>query len=165
MKYCSECRSPLREPAIAWPKKCGQCGQEFFKNPTPVAVAIVPIALASSQGVLTIRRAIPPAVGKMALPGGYVNFGETWQEAAAREVWEETGVILQANEVEHLRTVSVPSGQILIFGKFPAISAEKLERERRLSQEVSEICPISAPGEFAFPTHSEVVADWFRAQA
>ena len=42
--------------------------------------------------LLLIRRANPPGQGYWSIPGGHVEPGETWQEAAEREVLEETGL-------------------------------------------------------------------------
>jgi 8-oxo-dGTP diphosphatase len=42
--------------------------------------------------VLLVRRKNPPNLGKWALPGGLVELGETSQEAAVREILEETGL-------------------------------------------------------------------------
>lgn len=44
--------------------------------------------------LLWIRRALAPDIGKWAIPGGFVELGENLQEAACREIREETGVVL-----------------------------------------------------------------------
>ena len=47
-----------------------------------------------------VRRAQPPAVGQWAIPTGYLEFGESLEHAAARETWEETGVVVAAEKLE-----------------------------------------------------------------
>lgn len=48
--------------------------------------------------VLLVKRARAPAQGQWAIPGGKVNLGETLQQAAQREILEETGIVIQARE-------------------------------------------------------------------
>lgn len=48
--------------------------------------------------VLLIKRAKPPAQGLWAIPGGSVELGETLQQAAEREILEETGITILAKE-------------------------------------------------------------------
>jgi ADP-ribose pyrophosphatase len=48
--------------------------------------------------VLLVQRGQPPAEGQWSIPGGSVMLGETLQEAAERELLEETGVVVQAGE-------------------------------------------------------------------
>ncbi len=52
----------------------------------------VDIILFRRDSVLLIRRAGHPSIGKLALPGGFVDPNETVEEAARRELWEETHV-------------------------------------------------------------------------
>jgi len=48
--------------------------------------------------VLLVRRGKAPARGQWAIPGGSVNLGETLQQAAEREIFEETGILINAGE-------------------------------------------------------------------
>ena len=56
--------------------------------------------------LLLIRRKHPPFRGQCALPGGYVEYGETTEDAAARELAEETGLV--ATNVSLLGVYSDP---------------------------------------------------------
>ena len=49
--------------------------------------------------VLLVRRSKPPYSGLWTIPGGKVHWGETLQQAAERELLEETGIIARAGEV------------------------------------------------------------------
>jgi len=50
------------------------------------------------QQVLLVRRGHPPGQGQWAIPGGSVHLGETLQQAAEREVLEETAVTVRARQ-------------------------------------------------------------------
>ena len=92
-KYCAGCGIPLemrRLEGIDRPV-CLQCGRVVYYDPKIAATAVVERA----GLVLMLRRAVETGYGLWSLPGGYVDRGEVVEEAAAREVREETGLQVQ----------------------------------------------------------------------
>lgn len=154
--YCSFCGSRFPDD-LAWPRMCPVCHNTTYRNPLPVAVVLVPV----DGGLLVVRRAIAPHIGKLALPGGYINMGESWQAAGAREVIEETGFSLDPATIHEFRVKSAPDGTVLIFG-----ISQPLERSRISAfvptSEASECIVIQAASELAFPLHTEVVEAYFQ---
>ena len=59
--------------------------------------------------VLLIRRKHPPFQGRYALPGGFVEIGETVAEAARRELAEETGIAVEAGALRLVGVYSDPA--------------------------------------------------------
>jgi len=154
--HCSYCGHPF-EAEQPWPRACASCAQTSYVNPVPVAVLLLPV----DDGLLTIRREIEPRRGMLALPGGYINMGESWQQAAARELMEETGISINPEEVEDFRVLSAPDGTVLIFGlvrtprsagELPAFTA---------NEETSEVVVLTGPEQLAFPLHTRVVEEFF----
>lgn len=74
-------------------RTCPHCGGEIevYRNPTPtVDVVIVMECPDGGEGVVLIERANEPH--GWALPGGFVDYGESCERAAVREMKEETGL-------------------------------------------------------------------------
>lgn len=89
-RHCPRCGAAPAEPG-ANPLECAACGLAYFFNPTVSSAAFV---FDGGGRALFIRRAQEPAKGKLAVPGGFVDVGETAEEALRREVREEVGVEL-----------------------------------------------------------------------
>ena len=67
---------------------CTACGFVFYLDPKVASGAV----FSFNGGIVLVRRAIEPSYGKWVFPGGYVDLGESTQEAAIRETLEEAGV-------------------------------------------------------------------------
>lgn len=159
--HCSYCGAPFA-PEAAWPRTCAHCGQVSYLNPTPVAVLVVPV---EAGGVLTVRRRVPPAVGALALPGGYVNYGEAWQAAGARELFEETGLRVDAAAISLLAVHSAtnPERSVLIFGATRPVPAAALKAFTP-NLEADELVVVTTPQPLAFSLHTQVLKDFLDRQ-
>jgi ADP-ribose pyrophosphatase YjhB (NUDIX family) len=125
--------------------------QEVFSNPLPVVVMLVP----TDRGLLGIRRAFLETYGKVALPGGFQTVGESWQQAGAREVREETGVDIDPASILLYDTVTVPDGSInLVFGYYDGVVGNP---QFSHDAEILEVLEFDAPAETAFPIHTAVM--------
>jgi len=82
--------------------RCPHCLKaiEIYKNPIPTVDIIIEVG----TDIVLIKRKNPPY--GWALPGGFVDYGESYETAAAREAEEETGIIVQ--NLRQFRTYSDP---------------------------------------------------------
>src|SRR5689334_17713361 len=95
--YCPRCGAALERRFAEGRERevCPACGFVFYRNPVP-AVGVV---VALDEQVVLTRRRYEPRAGYWALPAGYMELGETAEEAAIRECHEETGLLVQ---IDHL---------------------------------------------------------------
>jgi ADP-ribose pyrophosphatase YjhB (NUDIX family) len=97
MKFCTQCASPvaLRVPDGDTMARhvCEACGEIHYQNPKIVAGCIP-----EWEGkILLCRRAIEPRNGLWTIPAGFMENGETVEQAAARETWEEACAHVEIN--------------------------------------------------------------------
>ena len=96
-------------------------------------------------GLVVVKRKNEPAAGRLALPGGFMELGETWQQACTRELWEETSIEVLASEVELFDVHSVEGGErVIIFGVTKALVAVDLSvvndvKDKPYCEEVEEV--------------------------
>jgi ADP-ribose pyrophosphatase YjhB (NUDIX family) len=159
--HCSYCGSAFARDALDWPRRCSGCGQTTYRNPLPVAVALLPVRRGGGPpGLVVVRRTIEPQAGRLALPGGFMEHGETWQEAVVRELAEETGIHADACDVRLADTLSSRAGHLLVFGLLPERDATRLPQPRP-TDETEGWEALDTPAELAFPLHTRAARCWF----
>ncbi len=87
---------------------CPRCGEKLlvYRNPFPTVDLIIRCRdLLGEEGIVLVQRKNPPL--GWALPGGFVDYGETLEQAAVREALEETG--LEVKELRQFHAYSDPS--------------------------------------------------------
>jgi ADP-ribose pyrophosphatase YjhB (NUDIX family) len=111
------------------PLDCVDCGFVFFFNPTVAAGAFL---FDPAGRVLFIRRAHDPAKGMLAVPGGFVDFGEPVERGLRRELQEEVGLDVEVlrfvcSEVNNYpyRGLTYPVVDCLFVGNVPDPAAAK----------------------------------------
>jgi ADP-ribose pyrophosphatase YjhB (NUDIX family) len=89
-KFCPTCAAPLQTREMEGKQRpvCPECGRVVYYDPKIAATSIIE----RDGKVLLVRRANQPGYGLWSMPGGYVDRGEVVEEAAVREVREETGL-------------------------------------------------------------------------
>lgn len=95
--YCPYCATPLEERPFERHLRptCPKCGYVHFTDPKVAVIALVEHA----GRVLLVRRAVEPARGMWALPGGYMDAGELPETALLREVSEEVGLAVRVDRL------------------------------------------------------------------
>jgi len=94
---------------------CPDCGHIAYENPKIVVGSVV----VESGAVLMCRRAIEPRIGFWTLPAGYLELGETIEEGALREAWEEAQAEISLDGILGVFSVSrIGQVQIIFRARF-----------------------------------------------
>lgn len=135
---------------------CPRCGFVDYHNPRPcVAILIV-----DNGKILLARRVIEPAKGEWDIPGGFVDSGESAEEAVVREALEETGL--------HVRVIKFLGSLPDVYGdrKLPTLNlcfvAEIMHGELRPQSDVEALdwfSPDQLPESMAF-AHQREMLGW-----
>ncbi|MBV0932395.1 NUDIX hydrolase [Marinobacterium weihaiense] len=120
MNYCSHCGSAvtlrLPEGDNRLRYTCQQCGRIHYQNPRIVA-GCLPV---HGDRVLLCRRAIEPRYGYWTLPAGYMENGESTEEAALRETLEEARAKVELRQLYTLTSIiHVNQVQLIYLANLP----------------------------------------------
>jgi len=139
--------------------KCPQCGKmvTVYRNPLLTVDIIIEVP---GQGVVLIERRNPPH--GWAIPGGFVDYGESLEHAAQREALEETGLAVE--NLRQFRAYSDPARDPrhhTVTVVFSAVGRGKLQPADDACN--AGIFPLDAlPEPLAFD-HGSILADYFQS--
>ena len=137
---------------------CADCGHIAYENPKVVVGSVV----VADGSVLMCRRAIEPRRGFWTLPAGYLEHGETLEEGAAREAWEEAQADIVLDGILGVFTIGrIGQVQVIFRGRFAADPYFAAGDE---SLEVALFVPERIPHQhIAFPSVTWALDAWRKA--
>ena len=153
-KFCPSCATSLETRAVFGQDRlaCPNCSRIIFYDPKVAVICIV----AREGKVVMIRRGTDIGYGLWGLPGGYVDRGEVVESAAAREVWEETGLEVEVGELLGLNSESGNPVIVVVY------SAEEIGGTLKAGPEALDVgfFDLESLPELAFPRDQEILAKW-----
>jgi len=166
-RFCAVCGLPTDLFRGGWGRRCGGCNAEHFPRVDPVV-----IMLAECDGRVLVGRqgGFPP--GFFSALAGFVEPGESLEEAVARELWEEAGI--RVSDVAYVASQPWPFPSSLMIGcravtRDPALTLDTTEIEAAMWVDRSEVraalagdmgAPFMAPPPLAIARY--LLEDWAR---
>jgi len=138
--------------------RCPKCQNqiEIYQNPIPTVDIIIEV---ESKGIVLIKRKNPPY--GWAIPGGFVDYGESLEEAARREAKEETNLDIELKRQFH--TYSDPNRD----PRHHSISTIYIAKGKGIPEaqddatEIGIFTESNLPNEIAFD-HRSILSDYFK---
>jgi len=140
---------------------CAACGHVVYENPKIVVGAVV----VAGEAVLLCRRAIEPRHGFWTLPAGYLELGETLEEGAARETWEEAQARIELDGILGIFSISrIGQVHVIFRARFSADASPPLFAAGAESLEVGLFSWDAIPWDrIAFPSIRWALHAWHRS--
>ena len=163
--HCSECGSAYAD-TTRFPRYCA-CGTIKWANPTPVAAVMQPVITDKGIGLVIAKRAIQPMKGHWSLIGGFMEVGETVEEAAEREFREETSLEVQSTpRIVFTAPVGHDGSQLMLMTCVDKYMPFEVFEQGTPCSENEELGVLHSFDELelAFPTHQEAVRRYFSGE-
>jgi ADP-ribose pyrophosphatase YjhB (NUDIX family) len=128
-RFCPRCGQPAD---VEYPRfmSCPHCGYGAYYNPKPVAAAIP----ATADGrIILLRRGFDPGKGLWTFPGGFVDLGESVEDAARREAMEELEIEVELGPV--VGVYSRPEDRVVLI-----VYAATTTQAPQTTDEAPEVC-------------------------
>jgi ADP-ribose pyrophosphatase YjhB (NUDIX family) len=152
--FCLDCGSPLEQKDAFGKVRpvCTGCGRVHFDDPK-VAVGVVVLL---GSGIVLCQRGHEPKLGGWSFPSGFVDAGEVLEDAAAREVEEETGLVVR---IDSLIGAYSTAGERTVFIAYAGTHVGGALTSGEECLDVQAFPPDALP-ELAFPHDAAILQAW-----
>ena len=162
--FCSTCGAAHVDHT--YPMTCAECSAVTWGSPTGVVVILQRVRVGiGRRGLLMARRAIEPNRGGWAFLGGHVSRGESLEQAACREWYEETGRSITEGSLEFVKSYPVAGGAqtMAVFRNQWVLTAGHYARLRLCPEnmEFGLLTEYEQIADLCFPTHREIAEQCF----
>lgn len=159
-RFCPRCGGALEHRQVKdnEPKRlvCRACGFVFYQDPKVVAGTLFTLR----AGIVLLRRAVEPGLGKWVFPGGYVDRGESVQDAAVRETREESQLEVRLGPLLNVYSYPGSANVIVVY------TAEVIGGQLEAADESDEARIFPAEelpwGELAFASTKDALTDYLK---
>ena len=151
-KFCPRCGTAIPKPAAGARPSCPRGHFTWYADPKLAAGVLVQ----RDGKLLLVRRNHTPALGSWAFPSGFVDAGEVVEEAAVREVFEETGIEVR---LDGLIGVYSEAGNAVVFIAYAGTATAGQAIAGPEAFEVGWFAPDQLP-ELGFTHDLRIVAEW-----
>ena len=154
---CPHCVGADEQPIV-----CDRCGWRWYANPRPAAAVLLERSEDGDISLLLLRRAVEPGLGDWDLPAGYLDAGESFEQAAVREAREESGIDVELVELAGVYHSAPANAVTAVFRARPrdasapvALDFESSDHAWVPRSEVAAWLP-----RIAFGSMASAIADW-----
>lgn len=153
--FCPRCQEKLEERLEGGLQRpfCTACGYVQYMNPAPGAGVII----RRGKEICLVQRKFPPKVGQWTLPTGFMEWDESIQETAVREVAEETGLEVELTGLYAAKTGILPPDQPVLVVFFEARETGGELQAGDDADAVEFFSLDKLPAQIAFATHRDVL--------
>ncbi len=119
-RFCANCGKPTKPAQAGWRRDCGSCSAQHFPRTDP---CVIMLAIHGEQCLLARQTRFPP--GMWSALAGFVEPGESFEEAVRRETMEEAGI--PAGRVSYFASQPWPFPMSIMIGAFVEAKSDKLK--------------------------------------
>jgi NAD+ diphosphatase len=118
-RFCANCGAPTQATEAGWRRDCASCGSQHFPRTDP---CVIMLAIDGERCLLARSARFPP--GMWSCLAGFVEPGETLEEAVRRETREEAGV--EVRRVTYFASQPWPFPMSIMIGCFAEATSTEL---------------------------------------